>query len=279
MAAIQRRRGPDKVGFIGLLQAIADAGKLLFKEIILPRAANKILLIFAPVLSFGLALAGWSLIPFGNARVFSDAEIGLLIALTLSSYGTYGILYAGWASNSRYALLGALRSAAQMVSYEVSLGLIMINVVFFAGSLNFQHIGVVQEFVWGIFPFFPAAVLFLLSALAETARTPFDLPEAEGELVAGYNVEYSAISFALFFIAEYSNILLVSSLFTVMFLGGATHPLWFACKVLLIATLFVWARATLPRYRYDHLMKLGWKSFLPLSLGLLVLYGSSIATL
>jgi len=161
MAAIQRRRGPDKVGFIGLLQAIADAGKLLFKEIILPRAANKILLIFAPVLSFGLALAGWSLIPFGNARVFSDAEIGLLIALTLSSYGTYGILYAGWASNSRYALLGALRSAAQMVSYEVSLGLIMINVVFFAGSLNFQHIGVVQEFVWGIFPFFPAAVLFL----------------------------------------------------------------------------------------------------------------------
>jgi NADH-quinone oxidoreductase subunit H len=279
IASIQRRRGPSTVGIWGLLQPLADGLKLLVKESILPSNANIIIFVIAPILTFLLSLLGWAVIPFGETAVLSDLNIGILYIFAVSSLGVYGIITSGWASNSKYAFLGALRSAAQMVSYEVSIGLIIINVLLCAGSLNVTKIILAQESIWYIIPLFPVFLLFFISALAETNRAPFDLPEAEAELVAGYNVEYSAMGFAPFFLGEYANILMMCALCSILFFGGwlppfsflpftlIPGPLWFGIKVAFMAFLFVWVRAAYPRYRYDQLMRLGWKVFLPLSLG------------
>ena len=278
IASIQRRRGPNVVGMWGLLQPLADGLKLLVKESILPSNSNTVLFVIAPILTFLLSLLGWAVIPFGEATVLSDLNIGLLYIFAVSSLGVYGIITSGWASNSKYAFLGALRSAAQMVSYEVSIGLIIISVLLCAGSLNLTKIIVAQESIWYIIPLFPVFLMFFISALAETNRAPFDLPEAEAELVAGYNVEYSAMGFALFFLGEYANILMMCALCSILFLGGwlppfaffpftlIPGPLWFGLKVAFMAFAFIWIRAAYPRYRYDQLMRLGWKVFLPLSL-------------
>ena len=278
IASIQRRRGPSVVGIWGLLQPLADGLKLLVKETVLPSNANTILFIIAPILTFLLSLLGWAVIPFGSHTVLSDLNIGLLYIFAVSSLGVYGIIVSGWASNSKYAFLGALRSAAQMVSYEVSIGLIIISVLLCAGSLNLSKVIIAQESVWYIIPLFPVFILFFVSALAETNRAPFDLPEAEAELVAGYNVEYSAMGFALFFLGEYANILMMCALCSILFFGGwlplfpilpftlIPGPLWFGLKVAFMAFVFIWVRAAYPRYRYDQLMRLGWKVFLPLSL-------------
>ena len=278
IASIQRRRGPSVVGIWGLLQPLADGLKLLVKETVLPSNANTILFIIAPILTFLLSLLGWAVVPFGSHTVLSDLNIGLLYIFAVSSLGVYGIIISGWASNSKYAFLGALRSAAQMVSYEVSIGLIIISVLLCAGSLNLSKIILAQESIWYIIPLFPVFILFFVSALAETNRAPFDLPEAEAELVAGYNVEYSAMGFALFFLGEYANILMMCALCSILFLGGwlplfpvlpftlIPGPLWFGLKVAFMAFVFIWVRAAYPRYRYDQLMRLGWKVFLPLSL-------------
>jgi len=278
IASIQRRRGPSVVGIWGLLQPLADGLKLLVKETVLPSNANTILFIIAPILTFLLSLLGWAVVPFGSHTVLSDLNIGLLYIFAVSSLGVYGIIISGWASNSKYAFLGALRSAAQMVSYEVSIGLIIISVLLCAGSLNLSKIILAQESIWYIIPLFPVFILFFVSALAETNRAPFDLPEAEAELVAGYNVEYSAMGFALFFLGEYANILMMCALCSILFLGGwlplfpvlpftlIPGPLWFGFKVAFMAFVFIWVRAAYPRYRYDQLMRLGWKVFLPLSL-------------
>jgi NADH-quinone oxidoreductase subunit H len=282
MAGMQQRRGPNVVGFFGLLQPLADGLKLFVKETILPNSANTILFILAPVLTFLLSLMAWAVIPFGESMVFADINIGILYVFAISSLGVYGIILAGWASNSKYAFLGALRSAAQMVSYEVSMGLIIISVLLCAGSLNLTEIVRAQETIWYVVPLFPLFILYFASILAETNRTPFDLPEAEGELVAGYNVEYSAMGFALFFLGEYANMILMCSLATILFLGGWYPPLnipvlnwipgvlWFGLKVTFLLFVFVWVRAAYPRYRYDQLMRLGWKVFLPLSLAWVV---------
>ena len=283
MAAMQRRRGPNVVGFLGLLQPLADGLKLVLKETIIPSQANRVIFLLAPVMMFMLSLLGWAVIPVGEGMVFADINIGVLYLFAISSLGVYGIIIAGWSSNSKYAFLGALRSTAQMVSYEVSMGLIIINVLLSVGSLNLTEIVLAQKSIWYIIPLFPSFLMFFVSALAETNRPPFDLPEAEGELVAGYYVEYSAMGFGLFFIGENANIILMCSLTTIMFLGGWLPPfdnilfawipgvIWFGLKVVLMLFLFVWVRASFPRYRYDQLMRLGWKVFLPLALALVLL--------
>ena len=278
IGAMQLRQGPMVVGPLGLLQPIADGLKLLVKETVLPSGANKVVFLLAPMVTFTLALIGWAVIPFGYGLVLADINVGVLYLLAISSLGVYGIIMAGWASNSRYAFLGALRSAAQMVSYEIAIGLIIINVLITAGSLNLSDIVHAQENLWYFIPHFPMFAIFVASILAETNRHPFDLPEAEAELVAGYNVEYSSMSFALFFLGEYGNMILMSAICSVLFLGGwlppfdivpftwIPGPIWFIAKICFILFIFIWARATLPRYRYDQLMRLGWKVFLPASL-------------
>ncbi len=275
---MQLRMGPNTVGPFGLLQPIADGIKLLHKETIIPMASSKFLFLSAPVLLFSLSLSAWSVIPFSPNWVFSDINVGLLYLLATSSLGVYGIIIAGWSSNSKYAMLGALRSAAQMISYEVSISLVLVSVMLCSGSLNLSAIVLSQENGWYAFKLFPLFIIFFISCLAETNRAPFDLPEAEAELVAGYHVEYSAFPFALFFLGEYANMILMSAMCSILFAGGwlapFNHPVinwipsifWFLGKICVFLFIFLWTRATLPRYRYDQLMRLGWKIFLPLSL-------------
>lgn len=279
MGAIQRRRGPNVIGFIGLLQAFADGLKLFVKETTLPSSSNIIIFLLAPILSFLLSVIGWAVIPFSHKVVLADINLGILYLFAVSSFNVYGIVLAGWASNSKYAYLGGLRSAAQMISYEISIGFTILSICACVGSLNLSKIVLAQQEIWFIFPLFPLFVIFYISMLAETNRHPFDLPEAEAELVSGYNVEYSAMTFALFFLGEYANMLLMSSLAAIFFLGGWLPPLnmlplnlipgsiWFSIKVVIGVLFFIITRATLPRYRYDQLMHLGWKCFLPLTIG------------
>jgi len=278
LAAMQLRQGPMMVGPFGLLQPLADGIKLLGKETIIPRGANRFIFVMAPMLTFMLALVAWAVIPVNAGWVLADINVGILYLFAISSLGVYGILMAGWASNSRYAFLGGLRSAAQMVSYEVSIGLVLVCVLLTTGSLNLTQIVLAERPFWVDVLLFPMFVVFVISALAETNRAPFDLPEGESELVGGYNVEYSSMTFALFFLGEYMNMILMAAMATVLFLGGWLPPfgiealafvpgvIWFALKVSFILFVFLWARATLPRYRYDQLMRLGWKVFLPLTL-------------
>jgi|TARA_B000000609_G_scaffold157499_1_gene152215 NADH-quinone oxidoreductase subunit H len=288
IGAIQLRKGPNVVGPFGLFQPIADGIKLLTKETIFPENSNKLIFIFSPILTFTLALIGWAVIPIDYKIVLADINVGVMYIFAVSSLGVYGIIMAGWASNSRYAFLGALRSAAQMISYEVSIGLIIISVLITSGSLNLTEIVMKQQNMWYVIPHFPMFIIFFISTLAETNRAPFDLPEAESELVAGYNVEYSSMSFGLFFLGEYGNMILMSSMSTILFLGGWLPPvdisffenipgfIWFLLKVTFLLFLFLWVRATLPRYRYDQLMRLGWKVFLPLSLAWIILTSSVV---
>lgn len=279
IAAMQLRRGPNVVGPFGLLQPLADGVKLMLKELVVPTRANKLIFLLAPMLTFMLALLGWAVIPIHGEFVIADINVGILYLFAISSLGVYGIIMSGWASNSKYAFLGAIRSAAQMVSYEVSIGFVMVTVLLLVGSLNLSDIVRAQESGWFAFSgLFPMFVVFFVSALAETNRLPFDLPEAEGELVAGYNVEYSSMPFALFFLGEYANMILMCGMTTILFLGGWLPPfdwaplaavpgaLWFIAKVVFLLYVFIWVRATFPRYRYDQLMRLGWKVFLPFSL-------------
>jgi len=276
LGAIQRRRGPNVIGVFGLLQPLADGFKLFVKETILPSNANKFIFILSPIITFVISLMGWAVIPYNEYAVLSDINIGILYMFAVSSLGVYGIIMSGWSSNSKYAFLGALRSAAQMVSYEVSIGFIIVTIVICCGSFNLQNIIESQKNVWFIIPFFPLFLMFFVSALAETNRHPFDLLEAEAELVSGYNVEYSAMGFALFSLGEYANMLLMSSLNVILFFGGWLPPLnilnfipgsfWFGIKICFFVILYVWMRAALPRYRYDQLMNIGWKIFLPISL-------------
>jgi NADH-quinone oxidoreductase subunit H len=279
MGIIQRRRGPNVIGYAGLLQALADGLKLFVKETILPSNSNLIIFLFAPILCFLLSLVGWAVIPFSNQVVISDINLGVLYLFSISSLNVYSILLAGWSSNSKYAYLGALRSTAQMISYEISLGFTTLSAVICAGSLNLSTIVNTQQKIWFIVPLLPMFMIFYISMLAETNRHPFDLPEAESELVSGYNVEYSAMTFALFFLGEYANMLLMSAIASLLFLGGWLSPFfgilsgsfWFVMKILIGCVFFILTRATLPRYRYDQLMQIGWKCFLPLSLGYLIL--------
>ena len=279
MGSIQRRRGPNVIGFIGLLQPLADGLKLFVKETILPSNSNIYVFLLAPILTFVLSLIGWAVIPLSETIVISDMNLGVLYLFAISSLSVYGIVMAGWSSNSKYPFLGSLRSAAQMISYEVSIGFIIVNICVCAGSFNLSTITLAQEKVWFIIPLFPMFVLFYISMLAETNRHPFDLPEAEAELVSGYNVEYSAMTFALFFLGEYANMLLMSVFSSILFLGGWLPLLdifflpgsfWLSLKIVLGVVFFILTRAALPRYRYDQLMHIGWKSFLPLSLGYLI---------
>lgn len=282
MASMHQRKGPNVVGFFGLLQAFADGLKLFIKETIFPSSANTLIFILAPITTFLISLAVWAVIPFGNHLVFADLNIGVIYIFAISSLGVYGIIFSGWSSNSKWSFLGSLRSTAQMISYEVSIGIIVLCVLLCVGSLNLFDIVESQRNVWFIIPLFPLFVMFFISGLAETNRSPFDLPEAEAELVSGYNTEYSAIGFVLFFLGEYTNMVLMSSVITIYFLGGWFSPFaivsfvslpgifWFGLKTSFVLFFFVWVRATYPRYRYDQLMRLGWKVFLPFSLGWLI---------
>jgi NADH-quinone oxidoreductase subunit H len=280
LAAIQLRKGPNVVGPFGLWQPFADAIKMLMKETIIPTGANRGLFIIAPMLTFTLAMIAWAVIPVGNGWAIADINVGVLYLFAISSLGVYGIIIAGWASNSKYAFLGALRSAAQMVSYEVSMGFVMVTVLLCAGSLNLNEIVLAQRHIWFCIPLFPMFIVFFISTLAETNRAPFDLAEGESEIVAGFMVEYSAMAFALFFLGEYANMFLMSGMTTILFLGGWLAPLgltfipgpiWFILKIVFVLFCFLWVRATFPRFRYDQLMRLGWKVFLPASLAYLVL--------
>ena len=289
IGAMHLRRGPNVVGPYGLLQPIADGMKLFFKETIIPTGANKVVFLVAPMLTFSLALIAWAVIPVGKGLVIANINVGVLYLFAISSLGVYGVLMAGWSSNSKYAFLGGLRSAAQMVSYEVSMGFIIITVLLVAGSLNLSDIvRAQQETIWFVVPLFPMAVIFFITTLAETNRHPFDMPEAEAELVSGYNVEYSAMTFALFFLGEYANMILMAGMTTILFLGGwlpifdvapfnwIPGPIWFALKMAFVLFIFLWVRATFPRYRYDQLMRLGWKVFLPISLAAVVIVGGIV---
>ncbi len=283
IGAMQLRKGPNVVGPFGLMQPIADGVKLLLKETVIPSGANRVVFMLAPMVTFILSLVAWSVIPFDAGVVLADINVGILYLFAISSLGVYGIIMAGWASNSKYAFLGALRSAAQMVSYEVAIGFVIITVLLCVGSLNLTDIVMAQKDLWFFIPLLPMFVIFFASILAETNRAPFDLPEAEAELVAGYNVEYSAMTFALFFLGEYANMILMSAMTVILFLGGwlapfdvvpftwIPGPAWFALKIAFVLFCFLWVRATFPRYRYDQLMRLGWKVFLPASLAWLVL--------
>ena len=278
LAGMQLRKGPNVVGPFGLLQPMADGIKLLFKETVIPSGANKVVFIAAPVVTFLLGLIGWAVIPFDDGMVLADINVGILYLFAVSSLGVYGVIMAGWASNSKYAFLGALRSAAQMVSYEISIGFVIVTVLLCVGSLNLTEIVRAQKDLWFAVPLLPMFVVFFVSGLAETNRTPFDLPEAEAELVAGFNVEYSSMPFALFYLGEYANMILMSAMTTILFLGGwlppidvapfnwIPGPIWFGAKIAMVLFVFLWVRATFPRFRYDQLMRLGWKVFLPLSL-------------
>ncbi|HSY85659.1 MAG TPA: NADH-quinone oxidoreductase subunit NuoH [Verrucomicrobiae bacterium] len=288
LAAMQLRRGPNVVGPFGLLQPFADGLKLLYKETVIPSGANRVVFIAAPMITFILAMVAWAVIPFGPGIVLANINVGILYLFAISSLGVYGIVMAGWASNSKYPFLGALRSAAQMVSYEVSIGFVIITVLLCVGSLNLSDIVMAQRHIWFAVPLLPMFVVFFISGLAETARSPFDLTEAESELVAGYFAEYSSMTFALFFLGEYGNMILVSATISILFLGGwlplvdiapftwIPGPIWFAAKICLVLFLFLWVRATFPRYRYDQLMRLGWKVFLPLSLLWVVLTAGAL---
>jgi NADH-quinone oxidoreductase subunit H len=283
IGAMQLRKGPNVVGPFGLLQPLADGLKLFVKEPVIPSGANKVVFVLAPMVTFSLALVAWAVIPFDLGLVLADINVGILYLFAISSLGVYGVIMAGWASNSKYAFLGALRSAAQMISYEISIGFVLVTVLLCVGSLNLTKVVMAQQTVWFAVPLLPMFVVFFISALAETNRAPFDLPEAEAELVSGYNVEYSSMTFALFFLGEYANMILMSALTVILFLGGwlppfnmapftwIPGPIWFFLKILFVLFVFLWVRATFPRYRYDQLMRLGWKVFLPLSLAWVVL--------
>jgi len=285
MAAIQRRRGPNVIGYLGLLQPLADGLKLFVKETILPSSANLGIFLLAPILTFFLSIMGWAVVPFGEGLVLSNINVGLLYLFAVSSLSVYGIVLSGWASNSKYAFLGSLRSTSQMISYEVSIGFIVVAVVLSAGSFNLTEIVYAQKYIWFFIPLFPMFLMFCVSALAETNRHPFDLPEAEAELVSGYNVEYSGMGFALFFLGEYANMLLMSSIISLLFLGGwlslfnfppfnlLPDTFWLAFKICIFVFLFCWVRAALPRYRYDQLMNLGWRVFFAIIINLSSIYG------